>query len=499
MDFSTREFLESLFDDLDSKFLIEIRELYDNSNKNFFYRSLDELLELYKPDLEKHCYFGISSRGHKKNTKGKTSGENSNCVDVKALWFDFDYITLDEVKDRIKIFDIKPSYIISSGNGYHVYYILEERIETEKVVKILRPLTKRIGADMRVATHSKILRLPGTVNKKNDSWCEIIEINRVEYPFEYFEKMVDIDEEQLTEKTIKISNAELSKIASRCQSYCISKMLSGVKKGERHAATLRLTNYFRDILKLEKSKALDLLQQWNRKNKPMEFPKEVEKNFNSIWDKDYKFLGCEFDGSEKFCKKDKCFSPIIQPKLEFENIPIKFDTKIFEKDYEKLTGYELVFLGLLQIFPDGLTFEELKDKCTTKKTGKVFLHDQTRKRVLEDLLDKKLIEQCGDLYIYSRKGQYNRAYVMISPSLLRLVMHKMITQAEFKLLVLMKKYARKEDDYIIFPTEVTLAKELGITQSVVSKHISNLEEKNYLEKMYYVKRGYDFLKYRILV
>lgn len=498
MDFLIREFLESLFEDLDNSYLIEIRELLNNSNKNYFYKSLDELLELYKPDLSKHCYFGISSRGHKKNSKGKTSGENSNCVDVKALWFDFDYITLEEVKNRIKIFEIAPSYIISSGNGYHIYYLLEERIATEKVIKILRPLTQKIGADIRVATHSKILRLPGTVNKKNDTWCEIVEVNRIEYPFEYFEKMVDIEEIKEKEH-IKISHGELARIASRCTSYCISKMLSGVKKGERNTATLRLTYYFRDILKLEKSRALSLLQQWNRKNKPMEFPKEIEKNFNSIWDKDYKFLGCEFSGMEKFCKKDKCFSPIISPTLEFENTPIKFDTKIFEKNYKNLTGYELLFLGLLQLFPEGLNYEEIKNKCTTKKTGKVFLHDQTRKRVLEDLLNKKLIEQYGDIYIYSKKGQYNRAYVIISPSLLRLVMHKMITQAEFKLLVLMKKYARKEEDYIIFPTEVTLAKELGITQSVVSKHISNLEGKNYLEKMYYVKRGYDFLKYRILV
>lgn len=498
MEFSTREFLENIFDNIDNNLLIEVREISSDSNKNYFYKSLDELLSLYKPNLETHCYFGVSSRGHKKNSKGKTSGENSNCCDSKTLWFDFDYMSLKEVKKRIRILG-KPSYVVSSGNGFHIYYLLEERVSTNELIKVLKPLTIRLGADTRVATHSKILRLPGTVNKKNDTWCEIIEINRTEYPFSYFQNMIEIEESIQDENELKISSSELSKISSRCKSYCISKMISGVKKGERNTATLRLTNYFRDVLKFEKSKALNLLQQWNKKNKPMEYPAEIEKNFNSIWNKDYKFLGCEFDGVEKFCKKDKCFGPIIQPSLEFENTPIKFDSKIFEKNYDKLTGYELVILGLLQIFPDGLNYEELKNKCTTKKTGKVFLHDQTRKRVLRDLLNKKLIEQYGDLYMYSRKGQYNRAYVMISPSLLRLAMYKLITQAEFKLLVLMKKYARKEDDYIIFPTEVTLAKELGVTQSVVSKHVSNLEEKNYLEKMYYVNRGYDFLKYRVLV
>lgn len=498
MEFTTREFLENIFDNLDNNFLIEIREITDTASINYFYSSLDELVALYKPNLEKHCYFGVSSRGQRKNSKGKTSGENTNCEDVKALWFDFDYMTLDEVREKIKIFKVKPSYIVSSGNGYHVYYILDERVPTEKVIRVLRPLTKMIGADPKVSTHSKVLRLPGTVNKKNDKWCEIIETNRVEYSLELFEKFV-VEDSEATEVLTKLPNGELVKIASRCQSYCISKMLAGVKRGDRHSAILRLTSYFRDVLKLDKNKALEILQMWNKKNKPMESLSELERNFNSVWDKEYKLLGCEFDGVEKFCKKEKCFSPIIQPKLDFENTPIKFDTKIFEKNYENITGYELVLLGLLQIFPDGLTFNEIRDKCTTKKTGKVFLHDKTRRRVIDDLLDKKLIEQCGDLYIYSRKGQYNRGYVMISPALLRLVMHKLITQAEFKLLVLMKKYARKEDDYIIFPTEVTLAKEIGITQSVISRCVSSLESKNYLEKMYYVNKGYDFLKYRILV
>ncbi|WP_297639853.1 DNA-primase RepB domain-containing protein, partial [uncultured Clostridium sp.] len=171
MEFTTREFLENLFDNLDNNFLIEIREITDAASVNFFYSSLDELVALYKPNLEKHCYFGVSSRGQRKNSKGKTSGENINCEDVKTLWFDFDYMTLDEVREKIKIFKVKPSYIVSSGNGYHVYYILDERISTEKVIRVLRPLTKMIGADTKVSTHSKVLRLPGTVNKKNDKWC----------------------------------------------------------------------------------------------------------------------------------------------------------------------------------------------------------------------------------------------------------------------------------------------------------------------------------------
>lgn len=502
MDYNTVVFLESLFEDNNN--LIEIREI-GKQNNNYFYESIEDLTENYKISMENHVYFGVSSRGTKKNGRGKISGGNDNCMDTKALWFDFDDLSLEEVKKRLEKVG-EPSFLIGSGNGYHAYYLLDQREKTEDVIPTLKILTKKLGADRKVASHSKIMRLPGSINKKNDTWCDIIKMDVFsgkEYTLEYFKDLVAEELADFREKKKKKSEnfGELSRIAENSRSYCIGKMLYGVEKGDRHLAILRLTKYFQMVLKMDKERAMDLILGWNLRNKPMERKSDLIYQFNHVWERDYKFLGCGIGGIEKFCKKDRCSKKPLE-RVEVENVDIYYSNRTFT-NYKKISGNELIILGTLQMFPEGLTFNELKGKVTTLKSKKTFLTDTTRRKVLKSLISKKLIKEITgreNVYEYIKKGNYNGGYVKISPSLLKLALLKQISQAEYKLLLLLKKYSRKENENnIVFPTEVTLSKELGVTQSAVSHVVSALEEKQCIEKIYYIKRGYDHLKYRILL
>lgn len=503
LDYDTGVFLESLFEDCDN--LIEIREIGSRCKNNLFYKSVEELKERYKIPMDRHVYFGVSSRGHKKNGRGKISGGNDNCVDTKALWFDFDKISLQEVQKRLEWLG-KPTFLIGSGNGYHAYYLLDQREKTEDVMPVLRILTEKLGADKKVASHSKIMRVPGSVNQKNGTWCDIIEMNAFnveDYKLDHFKDLVLEELADTREKRGKKSEnfGELSRIAENSSSYCIGKMLYGVKKGDRHVALLRLTKYFQVALKMDKERALDLILSWNLKNKPMEARKDLIYQFEHAWARDYKFLGCGMNGVEKFCKKERCSRKPLE-KVRVENVSVCYSNRLFTR-YEKVSGNELIILGLLQMFPEGLTFAELKEKVTTLKSQKTFLTDTTRRKVLKSLASKKMVKENAGrevVYEYIKKGNYNSGYVKVSPALLKLALLKHISQAEYKLLVLLKRYSRKEDEKnVVFPTEVSLARELGVTQSAVSQIVSSLEKKQCIEKIYYIKRGYDYLKYRILV
>lgn len=70
-----------------------------------------------------NLFFGVCPRfgGHGKFDKAW------QIRTVRALWVDVDKTSIDEVRERIAIADIpEPSIIVNSGNGAHVYWLLDE-------------------------------------------------------------------------------------------------------------------------------------------------------------------------------------------------------------------------------------------------------------------------------------------------------------------------------------------------------------------------------------
>ena len=155
-----KEFNKELFSNLDG--LIEVREISKDGriNQNFFESVAD--LNQYKLPQDKNVYVGMFSRD-------KERGQQQDTKQTQALWLDFDNV--DDLGEVDYILDMKglPLYsmAVKSGHGFHIYWLLDEPAGRE-IAPILRELARRTGADSQAAEIARVMRLPGTMNVKDE-------------------------------------------------------------------------------------------------------------------------------------------------------------------------------------------------------------------------------------------------------------------------------------------------------------------------------------------
>lgn len=180
---TAQQFLEALYEGIGAGF-IEIRPLLDGedprkgSNEGKKLQSDARRWFRWPNELEKcvayfksingkdfHMYYGVALR---KNTTGGSKSDVGCCTAVFAD-VDFKDVTPEETKKLLREFPFKPSLIMKSGNGVHVYWLLMEPATASSFEK-LESINKRMLAYLKAQRGpqdvSRVLRLPGTVNIK---------------------------------------------------------------------------------------------------------------------------------------------------------------------------------------------------------------------------------------------------------------------------------------------------------------------------------------------
>lgn len=184
----SKTFLEVLFPSLDNEF-IEARLFPTIKESKLppiqrFYSSKEEVLgalpELIGTQSQGYgIYVGVCPRKEQKGTK-----EAVSCVFV--LWADLDAkgFAGDKHKalEAIQQFKLKPTMIIDSGHGYHAYWLLKEaQTDMARVESCLKGIANAVNADSAVCEVSRVMRLPGSVNNKDEAsqiLVKIVEINQ---------------------------------------------------------------------------------------------------------------------------------------------------------------------------------------------------------------------------------------------------------------------------------------------------------------------------------
>jgi len=123
---------------------------------------------------QEDIYFGVHPSKIQKGTNHGTTLEDIaaiNCVFADIDDKDFN----SSATEHIKSIDPRPSVIISSGSGFHLYWLLDEPfiLDSNFKVEIARSLQEQwapyVGGDKAVHDLARILRLPGTYNYKHDT------------------------------------------------------------------------------------------------------------------------------------------------------------------------------------------------------------------------------------------------------------------------------------------------------------------------------------------
>ncbi len=134
---------------------------------------------------ELNIYFGVATRDGKR-------GKKENVVSIPCVWADIDFKDTPEDKfnKKLKAFPFKPTIIIRSGNGLHLYFLLNLPVEQKygsKIERINQWIEAELSGD-NVDNIDRILRVPGTVNHKYDHkpLCEVVEINDYVYKLDDF-------------------------------------------------------------------------------------------------------------------------------------------------------------------------------------------------------------------------------------------------------------------------------------------------------------------------
>ncbi|MGL4910815.1 MAG: DNA-primase RepB domain-containing protein [Romboutsia sp.] len=120
------------------------------------------------------------------NTTYKPERGVNNIRQFRALYIDIDGIEGDQLYVSYKIFELvelekipKPTMIVDSGRGIHVYWRIKNApygalYTWQELEDMLYQNLKEYGADIKATDGARVLRLPGTINSKNNQECRII-------------------------------------------------------------------------------------------------------------------------------------------------------------------------------------------------------------------------------------------------------------------------------------------------------------------------------------
>ncbi|HPD17798.1 MAG TPA: AAA family ATPase [Planctomycetota bacterium] len=142
----------------------------------------------------KEVYFGVGLAGRNFGRRNSSS----DIVAIVGLWADIDLAapwraekplprTVDEARTILDRLPLAPSVLVGSGHGLHAYWLFkepwvfetdDERIEAAKTargwVQAVRNAARGLGWDVdSVGDLARVLRLPGTVNRKGQMPVEV--------------------------------------------------------------------------------------------------------------------------------------------------------------------------------------------------------------------------------------------------------------------------------------------------------------------------------------
>jgi putative DNA primase/helicase len=160
------QFLKTLFESCHGQ--IEIRAINPSEKraKQFFAPTIDRAVQKAMELVGcANVYFGVT-------TRKCHGGKKQDTYEFPGVWVDLDFKDLargeEEAKERLNALPLKPTMVVHSGGGYHLYWLLNEpKAIAPETIPFYESLNKRfseiLGGD---SCHSieHILRVPGTMN-----------------------------------------------------------------------------------------------------------------------------------------------------------------------------------------------------------------------------------------------------------------------------------------------------------------------------------------------
>jgi len=216
---TAHEFLQTMYGDANNGYLT-IWTMPDKRTAFFLISKTEAVTEYAESRFESHdVYYGVGLRKEKLGENQR--GGNDDVVVIPAFWSDIDIkgpahkeialpASIDEALAFLESLPLKPSFIVSSGNGLHVYWLFDKPlgIATEahrtNIAAALHGWQMFINSSARergwkfdnTSDLARVLRLPGGINHKlgNGVRCNVISSSDVRHaPFDFTPYIVHHD------------------------------------------------------------------------------------------------------------------------------------------------------------------------------------------------------------------------------------------------------------------------------------------------------------------
>jgi hypothetical protein len=226
-----------------------------------------------KQHSKQNIFFGVA-------TRDGGGGGKDNIINIPAVWCDADFKDIDrqQLFKRLNQFPFSPSIIVKSGGGAHLYWLLKEPSGPDGILKIEevnRRIAARFGGDMNACDAARILRVPGTKNRKYKP-ARDVEVSRLDLFYYVLDDFLEILPE------VK-SNKSLSKNSNGNPQGWLLEALKGVAQHNpgRDKTGAKIAGYF--INKLSYRDVLTILTAWNERNIPPMEEKAIRRIVRSVY------------------------------------------------------------------------------------------------------------------------------------------------------------------------------------------------------------------------
>lgn len=152
--------------------VIELRALPSTTRKFVHHGVMAAAVARFVQDHRaEDLFYGVALR--RQPQAGQTPrGALIDCVALPALFSDIDFkvTAAAHAREALRRFPLTPSAVVRSGGGVHFYWLLREPMElpaeAPRARDLLRRIARQLGGDISAAEPARILRIPGTLNRK---------------------------------------------------------------------------------------------------------------------------------------------------------------------------------------------------------------------------------------------------------------------------------------------------------------------------------------------
>ena len=457
------------------------------------YFTLQSLLK-YEPPLDREVYFGAFVR------KNRLKDCTNNCTYTNTIWADIDDKSLDEIKDLIKKYKIpEPSAFIStggrSGKSFHLYWFLNKPCKYAEVKGMLTGIGTKLGSDPGSRKIIQLMRLPGSKHNKDTGqggMCEVIELSGKRYTLEDFKEFNHFTKERERSETLR---ENLKLLLDKVDWSCIKSMLQGVPEGERNFALYRIVSYLKLKRYYSRDKVKQIVKEWNEVCKPPQDQFKLLADFKAFWEAEYK-IGCKIPDPDqqrilaKYCRERECPVGNFFKVERDQSRDIPVNNRIFYDNFKNLSGKSILIMEILTKFKEGLDFNQLREKLTNTKTGKLcfcerLIRESVRKlKSLGWITIKPANRKFGlpAFYKFNFQGSYGKGETLFSFGAVLLAVNRVITPTALKLYLVLCKYSQMNRRSGCYPSQRTLSDWLGVSRQDVIYHLNNLVSENFITK-----------------